>query len=157
MLPFGSSGGSWSSPANETETRDLGVSGVCAYVLRLQKSQNQSRDRVFRVCHVTTQFRESFAKFPETRVPGGATPYSVKIQTSWKFHSVLRVNFNGAAPYSVKILEVTQNLKKPLRAPGSPGIGPEFPGSSGKSTPGTTPCSSVLKGEEHCNHLTSCS
>ena len=143
MLPFGSSGGSWSSPANETETRDLGVSGVCTYVLRLQKSQNQSRDRVFRVCHVTTQFRESFAKFPETRVPGGATPYSVKIQTSWKFHSVLRVNFNGAAPYSVKILEVTQNLKKPLRAPGSPGIGPEFPGSSGKSTPGTTPCSSL--------------
>ena len=143
MLPFGSSGGSWSSPANETETRDLGGLRVCAYVLRLQKCQNQSRDRVFRVCHVTTQFRESFAKFPETRVPGGATPYSVKISTFWKFHSVLRISFTGAAPYSVKFLEVSKILKNPLRAPGSPGIGPGLLGSSGKVTPGTTPCSSL--------------
>ena len=53
----------------------MGVSGVCAYVLRLQKSQTQSRDRVFRVCHVTTQFRE---------IPGNSGP--------GRSYSVLREN-----------------------------------------------------------------
>ncbi|KAL9934983.1 hypothetical protein V8E36_006059 [Tilletia maclaganii] len=45
----------------------------------------------------------NFAKLRENWVPGVVTPYSVQISTFWKFHSALRSNFSGAAPYSVKI------------------------------------------------------
>ena len=73
MQPFGSSESSSSSPMDEAENRDFGVSGVCAYMMR---------PKSLKISHVigssgSTEFRET---------PGKLGPGSC--------HSVLRSNFN---------------------------------------------------------------
>ena len=101
--------------------------------MRPQKSQNQSRDRVFREHGISRKFRETSGKL------GPGSCHSVLREK----HNFLKISLRAPCQFQRCFSVLRQNLGNDIK---SQKVTPcsRFPGSSGKLTPGTTPCSSLL-------------